>query len=173
MVEILVVWMLAKTNSANAEHKGRNGTAYRWLTVLMWFGAEFAAGFVAYVAANHRFTYTVYLYSFVASIVGGVMSYVLVKVLPPIYTSPPVPWQAAGLVGQARLQAPVDGQGPTFEAAPRYEPAAGPVQVQTYTPYVPAPAAGPWLNKNAQAAQDTSGVASPPVQNREVPWPES
>ncbi len=80
MFEIVIVYLLAKRIGGIVEHKGQSGRPYRWMTVGLWFGGEFA-GFIIGYAILGRGTplLAVYPFGLGGAIAGAAIVWALAK----------------------------------------------------------------------------------------------
>jgi len=84
MLEILLIWILAKKIGAMASNKGRNAAGYIVLFVLAWFGGEILGAIFGAVLNKGEFFPTGYLFALVGAAVGAGSAFIIVGALPAI-----------------------------------------------------------------------------------------
>jgi hypothetical protein len=75
MLEIAIVYLLARHNGRTAEAKGRSGGMYRWGTAGLWFGGEILGAIAGVLLLPAGQTLPIYLLALSGAILGGVVSY--------------------------------------------------------------------------------------------------
>ena len=93
MLEIVVVYLLARHNGQLVEGKGYSGTRYRWQTVGLWFGGEICGALLGRAIADGSTDdfWTVYLIALAGAVVGGLAAWQLAK---RVQVNPAMAWRA-------------------------------------------------------------------------------
>jgi hypothetical protein len=78
MLEFIIVYFLAKKIGGIVEAKGQRGTAYKWLTVGLWFGGEILGFMVGFsVNGPHGDVLAAYPFGLGGAIGGAAIAWVL------------------------------------------------------------------------------------------------
>lgn len=99
MLELIIVFFLARKVGRIAEEKGRGVWGYRFMAVGLWFGGEILGAMVG--MAIHDDPATVYGLALIGAIVGAILSYVIVRNIAPA----PMPYYDSGGYGPPPVQA--------------------------------------------------------------------
>lgn len=90
MLEIVLLFFLCKKLGENLRAKGRNPIGYQIGMVVLWFGSEFAVGFVSALVmamqtgnTDGDFGIGMYLLALLAAALSAVAMFVFVNLLPP------------------------------------------------------------------------------------------
>jgi hypothetical protein len=84
MIELLVVFALARHNGNVVEAKGQSGTMYRWLTAGLWFGCEFGGALIgAVMAGRGAQLMDIYPFALLGAALGGAISWVIARQVAP------------------------------------------------------------------------------------------
>jgi uncharacterized membrane protein YeaQ/YmgE (transglycosylase-associated protein family) len=89
MLEIIILWALTRRIGGIVEEKGRKSGWYKLLTVVLWFGGEFAGAiFGALVTGvDESGQCTVYIFALLGAAVGAGIAYAIANSLSPVHTS--------------------------------------------------------------------------------------
>ncbi len=83
MLEIVVVWLLARHVGRVAAARGQKPLQYRWLTFGLWFGGELLGAIVAAVVLGNRADIVgVYAIALLTAITGGAVAWQAAKRAP-------------------------------------------------------------------------------------------
>jgi hypothetical protein len=82
MLEILIIWQLAKSIGKTAAEKGRSVGGYKALLVLCWIGGEILGGILA--ALTGADGGALYLGAIVGAIVGAISAFAIAKSVSPL-----------------------------------------------------------------------------------------
>jgi hypothetical protein len=82
MLEILIIWQLAKSIGKTAAAKGRSSGAYKALLVLCWIGGEIVGAILAVLAGAAGGA--LYLGAIVGAIVGAISAFAIAKSVSPL-----------------------------------------------------------------------------------------
>jgi hypothetical protein len=97
MLEILLIFFACRALGNMLRAKGRKPIGYQIWLVLMWFGSEFAAGFVMGMIqvlqnggqADMEFDLSIYIVAIVAAAVGAGIVFTTAALLPPVKMNNP------------------------------------------------------------------------------------
>jgi hypothetical protein len=80
MLEILILYGLGKNIAEKAENQGRGGALFVIILIVLWFGGEFTAFFIALMVAHEPLW--AYLWAWLGAAAGAILAYTFLAVLP-------------------------------------------------------------------------------------------
>jgi hypothetical protein len=109
VLEIVVVFLLARHNGRMVEGKGLRGTMYRWGTVGFWFGGEILGSIIGLAASGrHSTALGIYLFALLGAALGAVLAYLWAKQASPA----PAVWAMTPPTGVPAWASPTPGLPP-------------------------------------------------------------
>lgn len=94
MLEIILLIFLTRKIGEIVEEKGRKGTWYKVMTVVLWIGGEIVGALIGAVVAGLSGIgdFSIYIFALVGAAVGAGISFIVAKSLSPVeYNAPPPP----------------------------------------------------------------------------------
>jgi hypothetical protein len=84
MLEIVIVWALAKKIAAIARRRGRAAAGYVVLFIFSWLFGEFAGAVCGAIAAGGEESLILYVFALAGAAAGALFAFVLVSSLPDV-----------------------------------------------------------------------------------------
>src|SRR5258707_15290175 len=84
MLEIILIWVLAKKLGAMASDKGRAAAGWIVLFVFLWFSCEFLGAIFGTILTRGEFFPVGYLFALLGAAIGAGSSFMIVSILPPV-----------------------------------------------------------------------------------------
>ncbi len=84
MLEIILVWAMAKSIARRCKAKGRSAAGWVVLFVALWIGGEVMGGIVGAILADGKIGAGVYFCALMGAALGAITGFVIVNTLPAI-----------------------------------------------------------------------------------------